>query len=417
MAERQRKHVGLTIAFWVMVVGAAAGAFYYYATRETVYKVTATQVARGMVEKTVSAISSGTVMPGIQSRIAAASLGVISKVHVKEGDRVQEGDLLFELGHEELDAQVTLTEANLRVGESRVEQVKIGAKIADEVSAAQLSQAQAQLDAAKADFERIKSLADRRAVSQSDFDKVSLAYRVAREMLATAEAGRKELEVRQEEVRAAETGLQQLDAALTVARALREKAFVRSPFAGVVAKIMFEVGEAVALGLPLAVLVQEQDRYISAPFDEANIKEMFVGQKARITLDAYPEQVFDGELTYIAPVVTIVKDLSRMLDVKVRIISDPEKFMPGMSADVTLISDKKEDTLYVPTESLVRDEFAYVIENGRAWRREVKLGIGNWERREILEGLREGETLVTSVNIKGLLDGVPLQVVDELDIK
>lgn len=417
MAERQRYRLGLTILFWLIVAGTAAGAVYYYATREPVINVTAEQVTRGMVEKTISAISSGTVMPGMQSRLAAVALGTIAKVHIEEGDRVQEGDLLFELDHGELDAQVSLAEANLRMGESRLEQVKIAAKIYDEISTARLGQAQAQLDAAKADYDRIKSLADRKAVSLSDFDKISLAYRVARETVTTAEAGRKEVEVRREEVSAAETGLQQLEAAVQVARAMREKAFVRAPFAGVVAKTLLEVGEAVAMGLPLAILVQEQDRYISTPFDEANIAEMYVGQKARITLDAYPGQTFEGELAYIAPVVTIIKDLSRTVDGKVRILTEPEKFMPGMSADVTLIAEKKDDVVYAPTESLVRDEFAYVIENGRAVRRGVKLGIGNWERREVIEGLREGETLVTSVNIKGLLDGAPVQVVDELDIK
>lgn len=417
MAERQRHRLGLTILFWLIVAGAAAGAVYYYATREPVINVTAEQVTRGMVEKTISAISSGTVMPGTQSRLAAVALGTIAKVHVDEGDRVQEGDLLFELEHGELDAQVSLAEANLRMGQSRLEQVKIAAKIYDEISTARLGQAQAQLEAAKADYERIKSLADRKAVSLSDFDKISLAYRVAQETVVTAEAGRKEVEVRREEVRAAETGLQQLEAAVQVARVMRDKASVRAPFAGVIAKTLLEVGEAVAMGLPLAILVQEQDRYISTPFDEANIAEMYVSQKARITLDAYPGQTFEGELAYIAPVVTIIKDLSRTVDGKVRILTDPEKFMPGMSADVTLIAEKKDDVVYAPTESLVRDEFAYVIENGRAVRREVKLGIGNWERREVLDGLREGETLITSVNIKGLLDGVPVQVVDELDIK
>jgi len=141
---------------------------------------------------------------------------------------------------------------------------------------------------------------------------------------------------------------------------------------------------------------------------------MFVGQRARITLDAYPDAEFQGELSFIAPVVTTVQDLTRTFETKVRIITEPEKFVPGMSADVTLIAEQKENVLFVPSESLIRDEFAYVIENGRAVRRDVKVGIGNWERREILEGLQEGELLVTSVNLKALKEGVPVRVVEEI---
>ncbi|HNR29357.1 MAG TPA: efflux RND transporter periplasmic adaptor subunit [Candidatus Hydrogenedentes bacterium] len=415
MAEKRRKSLAVTVIFWLVVAGALAGGLIYYFTREPVVEVTAVRVTRGAIEQTISAISSGVVTPGMQSRVSAAALGVVAAVHVEEGDRVEAGALLVELEHAELDAQVALAEANLEVGRSRLEQVRIAARINDEISSAQLAQARAQLEAAKADFDRIKSLADRKAVSQSDFDKIALAYRVSQETVAAAEAGRKEVLVRQEEIRAAETGIRQLEAAVRAAQVMREKAFVRAPFAGVVAKKLLHVGEAVAMGLPVVMLVQEQDRYITAPFDEANYGAMFVGQKARITLDAYPDREFEGELSYIAPVVTMVQDLTRTLDVKVRILTEPEKFVPGMSADVTLIADEKDDAVFAPSESLIRDEFAYVIENGRAVRRDVTVGIGNWERREILEGLREGEHLITSVNLKALRDGAPVNIVDELD--
>lgn len=414
MAEKGRNKLVLKLLIWLILLGAAGGGVYYYSTRETVIDVTAVRVTRSDVEQTISAISSGTVMPALQSKVTAGMMGKVAQVHVEEGDHAEAGDLLYELEHAELDAQVTLAEANLRVGQSRVEQVRIAADIYDEVSNSRLSLAKAQLDAAQADYDRIKSLADRKAVSQSDFDKVSLAYRVARENLAAAEAGREEMSVRREEVRAAETGIEQLGAALNLAREMREKAFVRAPFPCIVAKKLLEVGEAVAMGLPVAVLLQDGERYIVSPFDEANIREMTIGQRARISLDAYPDETFAGEVSYIAPMVTIVKDLSRTLELKVRILEHPERFVAGMSADVTLIADEKKDVLFAPSESLIRDEFAYVVEEGRAVRREVQLGIGNWERRELLSGLSENDLLITSVNIKALREGAAVRVVDEL---
>jgi len=363
----------------------------------------------------VAAISSGTVMPAQKSMVAAGMLGTIAALHVKEGERVEEGGLLVELAHADLDAQVVLAEANLKVGESRLEQVRIGAKIARDVAATRLSQAAAQFDQTQADYNRIKTLSDQKAVSASDLEKVALAVRVAREARAAAEAGVQEDQVRQEEIRSAEAALEQLRAAIQAASALRDKAFVRAPFAGVVAKKVLDVGEAVAMGMPLLQLVNDEGCYIEAPFDEANAAQVALGQKVRIEVDAYPDVEFSGEVTEIAPVVSFNQDLSRTLNVKVQVAENKEKLLPGMSADVTIIAEKKPSVLFVPTESLIRDQFAYLIQGGRTVRRDVQTGIGNWETREILEGLAEGDVIVTSVSIKGLENGSRVRVVDELD--
>jgi HlyD family secretion protein len=415
MAEKRISSTLWKMAVWLVVLAAVAVPVTYYLFREPEFAVTAFTVHQGPVESTVAAISSGTVMPARKSMVAAGMLGTIAALHVKEGDRVEADALLVELAHTDLDAQVALAEANLKVGESRLEQVRIGAKIARDVAATRLSQAAAQFDQTQADYNRIKTLSDQKAVSASDLEKVALAVRVAREAKAAAEAGVQEDQVRQEEIRSAEAALEQLRAAIQAASALRDKAFVRAPFAGVVAKKVLDVGEAVAMGMPLLQLVNDEGCYIEAPFDEANAAQVALGQKVRIEVDAYPEVEFSGEVTEIAPVVSFNQDLSRTLNVKVQVAENKEKLLPGMSADVTIIAEKKPEALFVPTESLIRDQFAYLVQGGRAVRRDVQTGIGNWETREILEGLAEGDVIVTSVSIKGLENGSRVRVVDELD--
>ena len=416
MANRQSKtRLAVKIIGWLIAASVIAAPIPYVLLREPVVEVTAVEIAPGPVEKTVAAIATGTVMPAAKSMVAAALMGVIDQVHVKEGSRVQEGDLLVELDHEELDAQVSLTEANLKVGKSRVEQARIGAQIAKEISAARLSQAAAQLELAEADFARIKALSEKNAVSNSDFDKAVLALRVARETKAAADAGQRENLVRAEELKSAEAALEQLGAGIEVARATRERAFVRAPFSGVVAKVILDAGEAVAMGLPLLHLVRTEDCYIAAPFDEAVADEIALGQPVRIELDAYPDDSFKGEVIYVAPVISMNRDLSRTLDLKVRIDEGHERMLPGMSVDVTIVAEKKDSVLTVPTESLIRDEFVYVIEDGRAVARNVELGIGNWEAREVLSGLQVGDKVITSVAMKALKDNTKVTVVDELE--
>lgn len=411
----KQRSLGPRILGWLIVLGLLAAAPAYLLLRESTLEVTAERLERGRVEQTITAIASGTVMPAYDSLVAAASMGTVMVVHKKDGDVVQKGEPLVELRHTELDAQVRLAEANLQAGHSRLEQAKIAATISREVAETNVARAQAQFDQSKKDFERIRALADQKSISQDAFDKAALAMRVAQETLAAAIASQRENEVRAEEVKMAESNIKQLEAALAVATATRDNAIVTAPFSGVIAKIHRDLGEAVTVGMPLLQLVDQTECYVEAPFDEANAAQIRTGQKVRINLDAYRGTDFYGTVDYISPVVSINPDLSRTLNVRVHVDEGTEKFIAGMSADVIIIVEEKDDTLYAPTESLIRQEFAYVVENGRARRREVKTGIGNWNTTEVLEGLREGELLITSVSLSDLADGARVKVVNKVE--
>jgi len=108
-------------------------------------------------------------------------------------------------------------------------------------------------------------------------------------------------------------------------------------------------------------------------------------------------------------------DLTRRLEVKIRVDEGKEKFMPGMSVDVTIVANEKEDVLYVPTETLVRGEYAYAVEGEYAVRRLVKTGVGNWRTIEVLDGLNEGDVIITSLSSQALDGGVRVRVVDKLE--
>lgn len=404
----------MRVLIWIILIAIIASPVIYLNVHEDAVEVTVIAVTKGHVEQTVTALAAGTVVPTEDSMIASGVMGIVMDVPVEEGERVEKGDLLILLDHIELDARVTLAEANVSAGESRLQQARLAAEIYADVATTRLKQSEAQLDMAQLDFNRIKKLSDEKAVSQRDLDRVALSLRVAQESVAAARAGVRENLVRAEEILTAKSTVKQLGAALAVARAAREKAFVRAPFHGVVARILFDVGEAVTMGMPLLQLVQDSTAYVQAPFDEANAAEISVGQKARINLDVYRDRDFQGKVVYISPVVSINPDLSRTLDVKIRVLEERERFMAGMSADVTILVDEKDDVIFVPSESLIRERFAYVVEKGRAVRREVEPGLGNWNTREIIRGLNLNDVLITSVSARGLADGVKVRIVDEL---
>lgn len=404
-------------AIWLAILGGIGSAIYWYASQEVEFEVTTATIERGTVEETVAAISSGAVMPEDRAMVAAAAIGIIDAVHVEEGQAVQAGDLLVELQHAELDAQVEVAKANLVAAQSRLAQAKLGAELSREVSQTRIGQASAQRDAAHADFSRMKALLDQSAISKSEMDKVELALRVAQEAENAATAGKKENLLRDQDVTSAESMLTQLEAAIKAAEAARDRCFVKAPINGIVAKINLHKGEATAMGVPLLQLVDTSQKYIEAPFDEANAAQVRVGEVARIEIDAYPDREFAGEVTYVSPVIIPNMDLSRTFTVKVKINEEIDKFTIGMSASVTIIAQRKDNVIKVPSESLVREEYCYLVENGRASRRDLKLGIGNWEYKEVTEGLSGGEEIITSIAIKGLTDGVKVTRVEELDLK
>lgn len=413
MAKQRR--LGPQILGWLILLAILAAPVAYMLTKEDVIDVTATTIERGHVEETVTAISSGTVKPSLDSMVATGSLGTVVSVPYDEGDHVEKGDVIVELEHDELDAQVKLAEANLKAGNFGVTQAELGKSIGAEVAETRVAQTAAQLEQAKKDFESMKALADQNAIRQNDLDKAALALKVAQESWAAAKASQRENLVHEQEVAMAKAKIEQLQAAVEVAKAARDNAFVKAPFSGVIAKVFSDAGEAVSMGMPLVQLVDPSKCYVEAPFDEANASEITLGQKARINLDAYRGEDFTGVVEYISPVVSINPDLSRTLNVRIRVQEGTEKFLAGMSADVILLVKEKDDVVYVPTEDLIREEYVYVIKDGRAERRDVKTGIGNWEKTEITSGLEPGEQIVTSISLTALDDGVPVKVVDSLE--
>jgi HlyD family secretion protein len=410
-----RKYVGAQLFGWLAVLAAASGGIFYWVTREPALEVTVQTVKRGHVENTVPAIASGTVMLQLDSRIASDYMGTIKEVCVEEGQEVKDGDVLIHLSAAELDAQVKLAKANLEAGQSALRQAEMGADISRTMTQAQFDQSTAQSELAQRELAKLQSMLESGAISKTEFDRAAVQSRVATEATTMAKAGQRETGLREEEIRMAKANVKQLEAAIQAAEAAQEKAIVRAPFDGIVAKIFMDEGEAVTMGMPLLQLIDNSEFFVEAPFDEANAAEIKVDQKVRINLDAYRGEDFDGRVTYIAPVVQMNPDLSRTINVKILVEEGKDKFIGGMSADVIVIVEEKDGVIYAPADAIIRDEYVYVVKNGTVVRRDVKTGTGNWERIEIVDGLEEGETIVTSIALQGLDDGVRVNVVEELE--
>lgn len=365
----------------ILVIQAIIGAWIWWATRAKPIEVAVAAVEKGTVEKTVSNTRAGTVKACRRAKLSPSAGGQIAVLPVTEGQSVKQGELLLELWNEDLKAQLALTlqEANAAAATSLAKCIE---------------SEQAQREA-----NRQKKLLARKLVSEEQVDQ---AVTAAQSGNAACEASRANALVS--------------EARVGVTQATLEKTRLIAPFDGVVAEINGELNEYVTpspIGIPTPPaidLIANDCFYLTAPIDEVDVAAVGVGQTARVTLDAFGDRRFKGRVRRIADYVLDVEKQARTVDVEVEFVdkADIKQLLAGYSADVEIILDVRKDTLRIPTEALIEGNKVYVFspDDKLLEKREVKTGTANWDFTEILDGLTEGDMVVTSVDRDGLADGV-----------
>jgi HlyD family secretion protein len=139
--------------------------------------------------------------------------------------------------------------------------------------------------------------------------------------------------------------------------------------------------------------------FVLASVDKTDIAQVETGQAVDITLDAYPDEIFEGKVTRIDPQ-TVVDQNVTTVPVTVEIEDPDARLKPGMNATCNFVIERKEDVLTVPTEAVKDQDGKYtvtVLRDGKQIERQVEVGIAGDETTEIISGLKEGDTVVTAV--------------------
>jgi RND family efflux transporter MFP subunit len=315
--------------------------------------------------------ASGYVVAQRKAAVSSKATGRLARLHVEEGKRVKEGEILASLENEDLRATL--------------EQARAGMRVAN----ALLKNAQAELTDATRQFNRQKSLKETGAVSEQAFDSAEARYRkaIASENSATF-------------------GVEQARAAVMVAQVNLEYSFIRAPFDGVILTKNADEGEVVApfggaLNAKAAVVTMADMSSLLVEVDvsESSLQKVKPGGACEIRLDAFPEDRFEGRVHMIVP--TADRSKATVLT-KVKFVDLDEKVLPEMSAKVAFLSrplkeDEKEPFLGIPV-SAVRNapgqKHIFVIRGREALLTPVKTGRQWGEVVEILSGLKEGDQVV-----------------------
>lgn len=356
--------------------------------------VQAEEVSRRDIEMVISA--SGSIRPKRQVDVSARSVGKITSVAVEEGDTVRRGQFLLQIDPVQLEAVVGQLEASL--ASARAEERR----------------AWAQVQQSESDLARAKRLFDGGFRTGEEVE----AAETARDIARAAHQASKHL-------------IEQYEANLRSARHNLEEVTIEAEMDGIVTRLNVEEGETAIMGttnIPGTILLTIADLSTieaEVEVDETEVVHIDLEDPSEITLDAFPDTTYAGQVTEIgnSPILSSSSAGQQGVDFKVVItVTDSiVNVRPGLSADAEITVAERDSALTIPIQSLTvrrrRDieslpdstgqdaneeiEGVFVVEDGRARFTPVEVGISSRQRFEVVAGL-DGDAIVVSGNFKAI---------------
>lgn len=280
-------------------------------------------------------------------------------------------------------------ETDLAQAQAAVDQARANLeKLQQPVKASDVMQAQAAVDQARADLDKLRRPAD-----PNDIVQAQAGIDRAQATLAELAAGPKA-----PELTTALAAVKSSEVALDLARLKLDQATLLAPFDGVVAVVNGVPGQqaSTAAATPLVTLVDDSALRIDVRVAESDLARLRLNQEARITFDALPERALGGRVTFIAPKAVVEQNVVSY-PVTITLDRGDAVVRPGMTATVTIVTDRKTDVLLVPNRAIRtvgRDRVVEVRYKGLTFATPVQIGMTGDSVSEVLGGLQEGDTLV-----------------------
>ncbi len=324
------------------------------------------KITRANLQNSVTA--TGTIEPVTSVTVGTQVSGIVSKLYVDYNSKVTKGQVIAELDRTNLTSELNTAKANL-------------------------SSAQSSLNYEKANHQRYETLYKKGLVSADEYENARLSFEKAVQQVKTA----------QESVKKAETNL--------------NYATITSPIDGVVLSKAVEEGQTVAASFStpeLFTIAQDlTNMRVIANVDEADIGDVKEGERVSFTVDAFPNDVFEGQVTQVRQEATTTNNVVTY-EVVISAPNEQLKLKPGLTANVTIYTAEKQGVLSVSTkalrftptpETVGKMKIADCKGKNKLWTKQgntlqahsVQLGMSDGIHTEILSGLAEGTEIVTTV--------------------
>ncbi|WP_302951129.1 efflux RND transporter periplasmic adaptor subunit [Leyella stercorea] len=332
-----------------------------------------------------SITATGTIEPVTSVTVGTQVSGIVSKLFVDYNSVVKKGQVIAELDKTNLMSQLNTAKT-------------------------QLATAQSQLNYQTANYKRYKTLFEKGLVAADDFDNAKLSYTQAKEQVASAK----------EEVQRAQTNL--------------GYATITSPIDGVVLSKSVEEGQTVAASFStpeLFTIAQDlTNMQVVADVDEADIGDVKEGERVTFTVDAYPDDTFEGEVKQVRQEATTTNNVVTY-EVVISAPNADLKLKPGLTANVTIYTAERNGVLSVPSKALrftpqketvgkmkIVDvanakNKVWTIEGNSIVAHKVNIGMTDGTNTQIVGGIAEGTKVITGLNVMGGEEKMPMEAQGE----
>jgi HlyD family secretion protein len=426
----------IAIGAGVVVLLSAIVGFTVYQSHKNVVTVQTGKAQRMDLVAIVSA--SGEIKPKTYVNIGANAFGKITKLYVREGDRVKRGQMLAQLENVQPAADMDATQASLEAARTDA----VAAEAALNTAGADLNRAKSDAERSDLDWSRAQGLYKDALISKSDYDMQKAAHQTAVAGLAQAEARVAQAKAQKE---SADRRIGQAGANLTHAADVLKKTTYQAPFDGVITNLPVREGETVVIGIqnsPGSTLMTLADMSVitaEVKVDETDIVNVQMGQPAQVTIDAIPKKIFKALVTEIGDNAivrstgvstsqqTTASQEAKDFKVVVTLQDPPEDLRPGLSATAKITTATRGNALTVPIQALTvrrqadlisKDEKGsvqaaapeaskdkdkdsqeiqgvFVLRNHKAEFVPVDTGIAGTTDIEVIKGLKEGDEIIT----------------------
>jgi HlyD family secretion protein len=399
----------ITTLVVVLVLLLAVGA--YVQLRPRRIRVSVVKPVRQGISSDIT--TNGKVEPVHGFEAHAPLAGTVQKVLVKEGAKVKAGQLLLVLDDSRARADLAAAQTRLKGAQALYANLLAGGTSQELLSRrSELQKATTERDSAERQLAALQRLLQNGAATG---DEVAAANdRLAR---AKADLAQLQSQVRYSplELQHAQDEIDGARASIQLAEEIVSSCNVRAPFDGNVYLIPVRAGAFANIG---DLLLQEADLsqlQVRAFVDEPEIGRLTLGESVRITWDALPGHSWQGVVTALPS--TVVSRGSRVVgEILCKLDNSDHLLLPNVDVNTTIVVGNKEDAITVPREAVREDSgnnYVFLLKDGHLHRQDVKLGISNLTRVEIVSGVADGDTIaVQSFSPSPMSEGVEVKVVE-----
>lgn len=339
-------------------------------------------------------VASGRVETPHRVNIGAQITGTVARVPVSEGQTVKAGDVLIELLSTELQSARRQAQQAVVQAQNRLRQMN---ELQGPVVQQALRQAQASLDTAQASFQRNGALFEQGFIGQAALDESRKALALADAQVLAAQQQVTSTRAGGAEHSLALGAVAEAQANAQMVNAKARYAVIQAPASGQLIGRNVEVGDVVQAGKVLMTLSPEGAMQLVVQIDEKNLRLMALGQQALASADAYPQQPFKAQVAYINPGINAQ---TGAVEIKLDVLQPQQNLKQDMTVSVDLVVARQPQVLVLQVgrvnEISGASPWVWLLQDGHAVRRPVRLGLRGGAWVEVLDGLREGDAVITS---------------------